>query len=114
MTGSMTTWAKMLAAVTIVVAVFFIVPAVDAAACAPEPPAAHASVDHLPQDGDHGSAGDTHGICSHGHCHHGGSARPETAEALTVGLGRPPLDAARHDAFLASITPEGLKRPPRN
>ncbi|MCV0415233.1 MAG: hypothetical protein K5831_10170 [Brevundimonas sp.] len=114
MTGSMTTWAKMLAAVTIVFAVFFIVPAVDAAACAPEPPAAHASVDHQPQDGDHGSAGDTHGICSHGHCHHGGSARPETAEALTVGFGRPPLDAVRHDAFLASITPEGLKRPPRN
>ncbi len=109
----MATWAKMLAAMTLVFAGFFLTPAVDAAACTPEAPAAHATADHRPQDGDHGDSGDTHGLCSHGHCHHAGSPRPESHIVIALEFGRPPLEGRRHDDFRTSITPDGLKRPPK-
>ena len=74
MTWSMVTWAKLILAVTFVAAAFFVAPIADAATCQPEPPAAHALVDHDPAEGDH-TGGKDHGICSHGHCHHTAAAR---------------------------------------
>jgi len=113
MTWSMTTWAKLIVAATLVFAAFFFAPVVDAATCLPEPPAAHAVVDHDQRDGDHSGKSGTHGVCSHGHCHHTSSARTPAVDAVTPSFGEPPLQSGRHDDFRASFTPDGLKRPPR-
>lgn len=110
MAWSMSTWAKLIAAVTIVFAAFFFAPAVEAATCMPEPPAAHAVFDHDQGDGDQG---DSHGICPHGHCHHTSTARPNTTDTIAPAFGEPPLQSRQQDDFRASITPDGLKRPPR-
>ena len=81
MTWSMTTWAKLIVAMTLVFAAFFFAPAVDAATCLPEPPAAHAVVDHDQSEGDHSGKSGGHGICSHGHCHHTSTARGPAVDA---------------------------------
>ena len=112
MTWSMVTWAKLILAVTFVAAAFFVAPIADAATCQPEPPAAHALVDHDPAEGDH-TGGKDHGICSHGHCHHTSTARAPAVDAFAPSFGEPPLQSGRQDDFRASITPDGLKRPPR-
>lgn len=107
---------RLIAALTLVVAVFVAAPVIDAVTCAPESPVAaaeHVSSDHGPKGGDHGGAGADHAVCAHGHCHHGSSLRGEfiAAETLTlVGASDRPLMA---DPALASITPEGLMRPPK-
>ncbi|MBN8529140.1 MAG: hypothetical protein J0M36_07890 [Caulobacterales bacterium] len=113
MTWSMTTWAKLIVAMTLVFAAFVFAPSVDAATCMPELPAAHSSVDHNPEDGDHGDKSGSHGICSHGHCHHTSAARGPGVDAVAPSFGEPPLQSGREDDFRASITPDGLKRPPR-
>ncbi|WP_312406394.1 hypothetical protein [Brevundimonas sp.] len=113
MTWSMSTWARLVVAATIVFAAFFFAPIADAATCAPEPPAAHASVDHDPRDGDHGDKGGNHGICAHGHCHHTSTARADLTDSPSPSFGEPPALSGRQDDFRASITPDGLKRPPR-
>ncbi|WP_348685192.1 hypothetical protein [uncultured Brevundimonas sp.] len=113
MTWSMTTWARLIVAATIVFAAFFFAPAVDAATCLPEPPAAHAIVDHDQGGGDHSDKGAGHGVCSHGHCHHTTTARANGVDAIAPAFGEPPLESGRQDDFRASITPDGLKRPPR-
>ena len=113
MTSSMTTWAKRIAAMTLVFAAFFFAPAVDAATCMPEPPAAHAFVDHNPDDGDHGDPSGSHGICAHGHCHHTSTARTHGVDAIAPTFGELLLQSGRHDDVQASVTPDGLKRPPR-
>jgi hypothetical protein len=112
-TWSMTTWAKLIVAMTLVFAAFFFAPAVDAATCLPEPPAAHAVVDHDQSEGDHSGKSGGHGICSHGHCHHTSTARGPAVDAFAPSFGEPPLQSGRQDDFRASITPDGLKRPPR-
>ncbi|MFC5343344.1 hypothetical protein ACETK8_07310 [Brevundimonas staleyi] len=113
MTWSTTTWAKVVVAMTLVFVAFF-APAVDAATCLPEPPAAHAVVDHAQGDGDHSSKTGAHGICLHGHCHHTATARGPSYEAVTPSFGEQSLQSGRQDDFPASITPDGLKRPPRS
>lgn len=112
MTWSMTTWARLVLAATLVVAAFFVVPVADAATCVPELPAAHASVDHDPSQGDHtGSA--EHGICAHGHCHHTASARAEAGDDLPLQVYSRPVHAFPVSEVRASIAPDGLIRPPR-
>ncbi|MBX3476246.1 MAG: hypothetical protein KF910_01440 [Brevundimonas sp.] len=96
----------------------FAVPSVDAAVCATEGPAAasHVVDNHVSEEGAAGDEADDrgggHGLCSHGHCHHGSVGRvdssPETVK-LTVTKGRSPFV----DDNLTSYASEGLKRPPR-
>ncbi len=88
-------------------------PARDAATCKPEPPSSHALVDHNPDDGDHGDPSGSHGICAHGHCHHTSTARAHGVDAIAPAFGELLLQSGRHDDVLASVTPDGLKRPPR-
>ncbi|MCV0415102.1 MAG: hypothetical protein K5831_09490 [Brevundimonas sp.] len=113
MTWSMSTWAKLIVAATIVFAAFVFAPVADAATCMPEPPAAHAVVDHDQGDGDHSGKGAGHGICSHGHCHHNATGRANTIDAVAPSFGEPPVQSGRQDDFRASISPDGPKRPPR-
>ena len=112
MTWSMATWAKLILAVTFVAAAFFVAPIADAATCQPEPPAAHALVDHDPAEGDH-TGGNDHGICSHGHCHHTAAARGTLSEDLPIQTFARPIHAFPPSDVFGSITPDGLKRPPR-
>ncbi|RJT23454.1 hypothetical protein D5I55_10595 [Chakrabartia godavariana] len=112
MAWSMTTLARLLAALTLVVAAFAIAPIADAAACGPEPLAAHQVIDQDPAAGDHGGSGEP-GLCAHGHCHHTAGERHPSRDFVLIGPaphvehGRPLNDR------LASCAPEGLKRPPR-
>lgn len=97
---------------TLVFAVFVIVPAVDAATCVPEPPSAHGTAAHDADTGDHTDSGAQHGLCAHGHCHHGGNALKWAdtqiqPRVLSVRL-RPQAD---HLAL--TPRPGGLERPPR-
>lgn len=112
MTWSMVTWAKLILAVTFVAAAFFVAPIADAATCQPEPPAAHALVDHDPAEGDH-TGGKDHGICSHGHCHHTAAASTTVGEDLPLQAFDRPLHALPLSDLFGSIAPDGLKRPPR-
>ncbi len=94
-------------------AVFVLVPAADAAACASDMEPAHvASTLDRPVQPDDGPAGD-HALCAHGHCHHGGVVLPQPtpAEAATLRLGGPTLTPTAAPA--ASHSPNGLMRPPR-
>jgi len=113
MTWSTTTWAKLIVAMTLGFAAFLLAPAVDAATCMPEPPAAHAVFEHDPGEGDHSGKMGGHGICAHGHCHHTATARAQGAEPIAPAFREAPLRGGRQDDFRASIAPEGLKRPPR-
>ena len=111
MTWSNTTWAKLIAALTLFIAAFVVAPGVDAATCAPELPSAHASADHDNRDGDHGGGG--HGLCSHGHCHHAGAQRADMGDTVsTVPCHRTVLPVPRTRDH-PSNAPDGLKRPPR-
>lgn len=66
-------------------ALFVLVSAVEAAICAPEA-SAHTSeaVTEAPTDPDDAGGPDSHAICSHGHCHHGGVATTQTPSSLTT------------------------------
>lgn len=110
----MASLARLFAALTLVIAAFVVVPVSDAAACAPEPVAAHQAFDHDPAAGDHNGPGGEHGLCAHGHCHHTASERHATSEFglaeafVQTRHGRP------QDDGVASFAANGLMRPPRS
>lgn len=117
MAAKRSSWLSLYAVIALLVAVF-VAPAVDAAACAPEGSiaAAHMADDHAVADSgdkdDAGERGGDHGLCSHGHCHHGSAGRIDSSPVtvkLTLGEDRPPFT----DDYLPSYASEGLKRPPR-
>ena len=101
-----------LAAMILVIAVFVVAPSVDAATCAPEPPSAHGTAAHDADTGDHSDPGAQHGLCAHGHCHHGGGAVKLTETEI-----QPPIFSVRlrpqSDHLVVRPHPGGLERPPR-
>ncbi len=108
----MTTLARLLAALTLVVAAFAIAPIAEAAACGPELLSAHQVIDQDSAAGDHGGSGEP-GLCAHGHCHHTAGERHPSRDFVLIG---PPPHAEHGRPLndrLASCAPEGLKRPPR-
>jgi len=95
-------------------ALFVLVPAVDAMSCGTEGEPSEAVV--LVVD-DHSSTphsdNPSHGVCSHGHCHHGGVSTPARQDAsLDRVVGRGAL-TTRPAHQLISHPPAGPKRPPR-
>lgn len=96
-------------------ALFVLVPAVDAMSCATEGEPSEAAVlvidDHSSDP--HPADGANHPACSHGHCHHGGASTPARQDATldrVAGRGvllTPPANR------LISHTPAGPERPPR-
>ena len=110
MTWSSATWVRLMLAATLLVAAFVVAPVADAATCSPEPPAAHAAVDHDPAQGDHGGSKE---LCAHGHCHHTASARTDAANDLALELHARPVHTFPSTDSRASFAPEGLIRPPR-
>ncbi|GEC02251.1 hypothetical protein EJ082_16285 [Brevundimonas diminuta] len=113
MVWSMATLARISAVLTLVIAAFLVAPVTDAAACAPEPLAAHQSLDHDPSAGDHNGSGGDMGLCSHGHCHHTASERHVTDEIDSAELSGHTTHAAPLNDGPASFPNNGLKRPPR-
>ena len=113
MIWSMTTWARLILAVTLVAAVFFVAPIADAATCASEGPSAHAVLDQGAGDGDQGGPVGEHGPCTHGHCHHNGTARVDVADDIAPQIHARPVHAFPSNDVPPSISPDGLKRPPR-
>lgn len=109
----MASLARLFAALTLVIAAFVVVPVSDAAACAPEPAAAHQSVDHDPAGGDHSAPGEN-GVCAHGHCHHTATERHTTSDfGFAVDFIQARHDRP-HDDGVTSFAADGLKRPPRS
>lgn len=96
-------------------ALFVLVSAVEAATCAPEAVTAHAveMVADAPSDDGDTDRPDQHAICSHGHCHHGGVAVPQTPDAPAVTHAGGDLDALPLADGLPSRMPAGPDRPPR-
>jgi hypothetical protein len=101
------------ALIALLVAVFVLIPTVDAAACAVELEPTHAAASVADDGGDLPSDPDDHAICSHGHCHHSGTAMPASpqTDAMTTALA--PSLLRPTDEPLASRAPSGLERPPR-
>lgn len=104
-------WAALFA---LVLAVFAVAPAAEAAVCGGETVSSHAAPasDDAPDPGGADRGDKAHGLCSHGHCHHGGApvgggviSDPHIAMDLDRGWlsDDPPL----------SRVPTGLDRPPR-
>lgn len=114
MAWSLTTLARLLAALTLVIGALVITPAADAIACAPELSSTHQVLEHDPGAGDHNSLGGEQGLCAHGHCHHTANERHLTRDFTLVA---PPAHV-QHDRPLndrvASFASNGLMRPPRN
>jgi ABC-type nickel/cobalt efflux system permease component RcnA len=94
-------------------ALFVLVSTVEAAICAPEA-SAHTSeaVTEAPTDPDAAGDPDSHAICSHGHCHHGGAATTQTPSSLTKTADQD-IAPLRPADPLASRMPTGPDRPPR-
>lgn len=95
------------------VAIFVLIPTVDAAACAVEVEPAHAAASVDNDGDDQRTDSDGHAICSHGHCHHAGTTLPSTPQQFALNA---PNDANRLRPTSDSLTsrvPSGLKRPPR-
>lgn len=94
---------------------FVLVSAVDAATCGPE--AANAQVSEsiadAPSDPADDDRSNQHAICSHGHCHHGSAAVPQTPDAAIVTHATSDLDALPLADGLPSRMPAGPDRPPR-
>lgn len=109
----MATWARLILAVTLVAAVFFVAPIADAEVCAPETPYAHAVIDQDTGDADQSGLGEGHGLCAHGHCHHNGTARTDASDDIAMQIYARPVHAFPSSDFPSSISPDGLKRPPR-
>ena len=104
--------ARIFAALTLVIAVFAVIPATDAAACTPEIPALEQVLNPHPSD-THGGEGVESGACAHGHCHHCGiTAPPAIDDMRSMALDRAPL-APSLDQAPASRMPAGPMRPPR-
>jgi len=112
MTLSMASLARIVVALTLLIAAFVVAPVADAATCVPEIPSSHQTADHPPSGGDHSGKGADHGICSHGHCHHAGSEGRASPEVSSV-----PVTCVAHDLqrgdVVVSHRADGLKRPPR-
>ena len=95
------------------IAIFVLIPTVDAAASAVELEPAHAAASVDSDGDDQPTDADGHAICSHGHCHHGGTTLPSSPQQFAVNTSgaasplRPSSDA------LKSRVPSGPKRPPR-
>lgn len=103
---------RRLIAVLLLFGVFF-AGSVDAVACEPLlEEAAHAMEADTGTGEEPAEAPEKHGLCAHGHCHHG-AQMPQIAPAIES----LPLDAVGYRASserrLASAMPDGLKRPPR-
>ncbi len=96
-------------------ALFVLVPAVDAMSCGTEGEPSEAAVlvidDHSNEP--HPADDATHPACSHGHCHHGGASTPARQDiAFDVASGRGVLlTGLAHQ--LVSHPPAGPERPPR-
>lgn len=103
-----------MAAITLVIAVFVIVPVSDASTCAPEVASASHMFDHASGDSSHSTPGVDHGICSHGHCHHSASERNAARDLVLVAPHVDLLHARPLDDTVASFIADGLKRPPRS
>ena len=101
-------------------ALFVLVSAVDAAACAPETGSAQgvaaSGLTHaVVSDADHetGGGGAGHVACAHGHCHHGGVTVPAAVNDMkSAALDRAPLAPPLAQAPPSQV-PAGPKRPPR-
>ena len=99
-------------------ALFVLVSAVDAAACAPEGGSSQgvaASDLVVVSDAGHGKGeGAADPVaCAHGHCHHNGTARANVADTIAMQIHARPIHAFPSSDFPSSISPDGLKRPPR-
>lgn len=95
------------------VAIFVLVPTVDAVACAVELEPAHAAV-YVDSDGDdQPTDADDHAICSHGHCHHSGTAMPASPQTVAMTTALSPNLLRPTDEPLSSRAPSDLERPPR-
>lgn len=103
----------MAALIALVVAVFVLIPTVDAAACAVELEPAHAAASVAEDGGDLPSDPEDHAICSHGHCHHSGTAMPSSPQFVTVTTVVTSKLLRPTDEPLASRAASGLERPPR-
>ena len=100
------------ALIALFVAVFVLIPTVDAAACAVELEPAHAAAS-LDDGGDMPADPDGHAICSHGHCHHSGTAMPASPQSVAVTAAVTPSLLRPTDEPLASRMTGGLERPPK-
>lgn len=103
----------MSALIALFVAVFVLIPTVDAAACAVELEPAHATASVADDGSDLPSDPDDHAICSHGHCHHSATAMPSSPQSVAVTASIAPSLLRPADEPLASRAPSGLERPPR-
>lgn len=112
MSRSIIRLAKIFAALTLVIAVFAVIPATDAAACAPEIPALEQVLDAHPGD-THDGQGTEPGACAHGHCHHTASERHAIPEVDVTAPHAPAPRLIPGDDTTVSFAPNGLKRPPR-
>ncbi len=94
---------------------FVLVSAVDAATCGPEAATSSAAslIADVPGDDSDGSGPDSHAICAHGHCHHGGIAVPQSPEAPVMTHAGVDLNALPLVDGLPSRMPAGPDRPPR-
>jgi hypothetical protein len=101
------------ALIALLVAVFVLIPTVDAAACAVELEPSHIATSAVDDGGDLPSDPDDHAICSHGHCHHSGTAMPSSPQSVTVTTAAASNLLRPTDEPLASRAPSGLERPPR-
>lgn len=101
------------ALIALFVAVLVLVPSIDAVACSAELEPTHAAQVMEGDTGDGEDIGSPHGVCSHGHCHHAGTALRATqdfdASSSLEGRSR----ALIGDDLLSSRVPEGPERPPR-
>ncbi len=96
-------------------ALFVLASAAEAAICAPEALSAHAAgtvADASPEPDDSGRP-DQHAICGHGHCHHTGAARADVPDEIAMQIYARPVHAFPSSDSPSSISPDGLKRPPR-
>lgn len=96
-------------------ALFVLVPAVDAMSCGPEAAASETAIllidDHSSDAG--GGADADHGVCAHGHCHHGGVSTPaRSAVSFDAAPARSSV-CMRPASRLISHPPAGPERPPR-
>ena len=96
-------------------ALFVLVPTVDAMTCGPEASRSEASIlilEDLSDEGSHG--GDVqHATCAHGHCHDAGVSGPASRSSLLDGV-RPRTPGVMRPAdLLVSNIVAGPERPPR-
>jgi len=95
-------------------ALFVLVPAVDAMSCGTESEASEVAVLVIddPSSAPH-SDDETHAVCSHGHCHHGGASTPARQDASLDGVSGRGVLLTWPAHRLISHPPAGPERPPR-